>query len=93
VISSPIKSVLGLKFFISANTLAISYSSDCVFSTSLLSATELPLSIAVTAMIITTHITVVNLNPREDGLLIALPMSLPMCHCLCCFVYHCQYNL
>jgi len=42
------------------------------------SATELPLSIAVTAMIITANITVVNLNPREDELFIVLPWSLPV---------------
>lgn len=45
------------------------------------SATEFPLSIALTAMIITANITVVNLNPREDELFIILPLS-------ACLIYY-----
>jgi len=51
------------------------------------SATELPLSIALTAMIITAHITVVNLNPREDELFIILPISRLFGLLLICTIY------
>ncbi len=61
---------MGLKFFMAIKLSASSYSSTVVISTSMSSATELLLNIALTAIIITANITVVKFNPREDELFI-----------------------